>query len=138
MFRVIVAGGIALTAGAPTLAAGCGGAVAPQGGAGDAASDAFPVTGREPGADAFPMETASESDAFPTETAPAADAFPTEGPAMILDSGGGGGDSGGIDAFPTEGPALLDSGPTALDGGAPPNDAATGLPDGFPQETAQQ
>jgi hypothetical protein len=110
MFRVIVAGGIALAATTPGLVVGCGGSVSTT------ASDA----GR--GADAFPVEgPAQEPDAFPQETATELDAFPQEGPAP-LDSGFDARmrDAGGEeDAFPQEGPTLDAAFFDAGDGGFP-------------------
>jgi hypothetical protein len=109
-FRVIVLGGIAL-AGIP--AAACGGS---EEGSSDAGS--FPQEGPAPLDANFPEEGAQLYDAFPSETA------------TFID--------GGVDAqnfadgFPQEGPAMIDS-------GSPDSDVtdATGVTDGFPQETAQ-
>jgi hypothetical protein len=107
MFRVIVVGGVALTAATSPAAVGCGGATTSPANAHDAGHDA-----------GFPMETAPAPDAFPTETAQLYDAFPTEGPAVI-DTGVTGFDAFptegviGFDAFPTEGPPpLFDAGAT--------------------------
>jgi hypothetical protein len=122
MFRVVVLGGIALTA--------CGGAVT-TGASSDAGtgSDAFPQEG-PPFADAFPMETAQQVDAF----------FPTEGPdASISDTGSEAGYDAGVDSFPQEGPPPLPEASTSdgatddatVEDGA--SEAGTIL-DGFPQE----
>lgn len=110
MFRVIVAGGIALTATAPGLVVGCGGATATTAHDGGE-SDAFPIEGRPSGYDAFPQETAQ----------PIADGFPQEGPDVGIAEAG-------ADAFPQEGPP-----PPPIDAHA---DGEGGLPDGFPMETA--
>jgi hypothetical protein len=130
MFRVLVLGGIALTA--------CGGATAKSSPSGDDASsdtgtahDAFPAEGPDVtvGYDAFPQETAP----------PPPDAFPTEGPAMI--------DSSVFDAppdtsppcFPQETAIQWDGCAPIFDGGvvdattdSGPTDGGTN--DGFPQE----
>ena len=109
MFRVIVAGGVALAATTSGLVAGCGGSVSTT------ASDAGP------GADAFPTEGPALPDAFPQETAQEVDAFPLEG-APPLDSGfdarvvDAGGDE---DAFPQEGPNVDAAFFDASDGGFP-------------------
>ena len=118
MFRVIVAGGIALSTTAPGLIAGCGGSTASTLGDGGG-SDAFPAEGPAYAPDAFPQETGQQQ----------VDAFPQEGPAQfdagLVDSGGD------EDVFPQEGPnleaGLLDA---SSDG-----DAGAAI-DGFPQETA--
>jgi len=91
MFRVLVLGGIALTA--------CGGSVT------------TPSSGTDSGTgqDGFPQEGPAQPDAFPSETAQQVDAFPSEGPAYI-DAGVDSAADGGSDAFPQEGPAPLDSG----------------------------
>jgi hypothetical protein len=137
MFRVIVAGGIALTATAPGLVAGCGGSVATAADGGGA--DSFPVEG----VDAFPQETAQQVDAFPQEGPPP----PMEAglDARIVDSGAD------QDAFPHEGPNLeagffdvgvvdagvVDTGvvDTGVVDATPTGDGAA-APDGFPHETA--
>lgn len=114
MFRVIVAGGIALSAAAPGLVVGCGGSVSTTPSDGGHGADSFPVEG-----------PAQQPDAFPQETAQQADAFPQEGPAFveagvdarILDSGGD------EDVFPQEGPNIEAGFLDASDAG-------------FPQETA--
>jgi hypothetical protein len=119
MFRVIVAGGIALSAAAPGLVVGCGGSV------GTLPADAGH------GGDAFPSEGA---DAFPSETAQLVDAFPQEG----IDSSHPV-DSGGVtqDAFPSETAQLVDAfpqeGPNLEAGSA---DAGPNADAGFPSETA--
>jgi hypothetical protein len=128
MFRVIVAGGIALAGGAPALVVGCGGSVSTS------ASDAGP--------DGFPQETAGPlRDASSQDAGSDVDAFPQEGPPPPVDAGLDGhvADAGAdVDAwFPQEGPNIeagfFDTGhPETSSGGG---DAA-GLPDGFPQETA--
>ena len=109
MFRVLVLGGVALTA--------CGGAVT------------TPSSGDDSGTtqDGFPTEGPAQVDAFPSETAQQVDAFPSEGPAYVdtgvdavVDA------SADADAFPMEGPPPLDSGST---------DAVADAPC-FPQETA--
>jgi hypothetical protein len=107
MFRVIVAGGIALTATTPGLVAGCGGSTTtPTSDAGHGA-DAFPAEGPAPQADAFPQETGQQLDAFPQEGVDA----------RVVDAGGD------ADVFPQEGPNVEA-------GFVDANDA------GFPQETA--
>jgi hypothetical protein len=118
MFRVLVLGGIALTA--------CGGATVAgspsDSGTGGDAQDAFPSEGP----DAVPPIY----DAFPSEADPPAnvDAFPTEGPAII--------DSGPVyDSFPTEGPAIIDSGSGFDSGGSDVGTIDSSYPC-FPQETA--
>jgi hypothetical protein len=100
MFRVILAGGVALTATLPALAAGCGGSVGTLTDAGDAGGhgDAFPQEGPAPQPDGFPSEGFVAPDAFPQETAQLVDAFPQEGPdvGVAVDAG--------LDVFPQEGP----------------------------------
>jgi hypothetical protein len=114
MFRVIVAGGIALSATTPGLVAGCGGTTATTTSDAGHGADAFPVEGPAPQPDAFPQETGQQLDAFPQE----GPAFVEAGvDALVLDSGGD------EDVFPQEGPNI-EAG--SLDA----NDA------GFPQETA--
>jgi hypothetical protein len=82
-FRVIVLGGIALTA---VPAGACGGQTASSSDAGsgaDAADSGFPQEGPAYVDSSFPMETGMQLDTGTVEP----DAFPTEGPAMIVDSG---------------------------------------------------
>lgn len=115
MFRVIVAGGIALSATTPGLIAGCGGSVSTSSSDAGHGADGFPVEGVDASRlDAFPQETAQQPDAFPQETGQQVDAFPQEGPAFV---------DAGFDAFPQEGPNIeagfFDAGEA-----------------GFPQETA--
>jgi hypothetical protein len=114
MFRVIVAGGVALTAAGSGVIAGCGGSdttlATGDGGKGSdgSGSDGFPHEGADTGA----------QDGFPSEGFPAPDAFPSE-TAQQVDSGIH--DSGkDADAFPQEGPPPLEG----------------GLSDGFPSEAA--
>lgn len=110
MFRVIVAGGIALSATAPGVVVGCGGSTSTL------PSDAGH------GGDAFPAEGPYQGDAFPSETAQQVDAFPQEGiDASVRDTGTS------PDVFPQEGPNL-EAG--VFDTAAPDADA------GFPFETA--
>jgi hypothetical protein len=101
MFRVIVAGGIALSTAAPGLVVGCGGSVGTLADAGHG-GDAFPSEGADARqGDAFPQEGIDAShpvdsggvspDAFPSETAQLVDAFPTEGPNL---------EAGSVDAGP--------------------------------------
>jgi hypothetical protein len=130
MFRVLVLGGIALTA--------CGGATAkssPSGG-----DDASNDTGT--GNDAFPYEGPDVLvgyDVFPNETAPPPpDAFPTEGPAMI--------EASVLDAPPETSPCFPQETAVQWDGCAPIFDSGVvdattdagptdgGTNDGFPQE----
>jgi len=94
MFRVLVLGGIALTA--------CGGATVTSSADSGAPADGFPQEGPQQ-VDAFPMETAQQVDAFPAETAQQVDAFPMEGPAFI-DAGQDATQDAGQDApcFPQE------------------------------------
>ncbi|HEY8039696.1 MAG TPA: hypothetical protein VIF15_07875 [Polyangiaceae bacterium] len=103
MFRVIVAGGIALAATAPGLVAGCGGSVATTGGGDGGGTDAFPQEGPAQ-ADAFPQETGAFVDVYVESSA---DAFPQEGPPLPPDSGT---DAPlvdtGSDGFPHEGPNI--------------------------------
>jgi hypothetical protein len=115
MFRVIVAGGIALSSGAPGLVVGCGGSVSTLPSDAGHGADAFPAEGPAP----YPP------DAFPQETAQLLDAFPQEGIDASVRETGGGSDGGGPDVFPQEGPNIE----------AGIFDAA-GQPDGFPIETA--
>jgi hypothetical protein len=107
MFRVIVAGGIALSATTPGLVAGCGGSTSTTTSDAGHGADAFPVEGPAPQPDAFPQETAQLVDAFPQEGADV----------RVVDAGGD------EDVFPQEGPNIeagfLDSSEA-----------------GFPQETA--
>jgi hypothetical protein len=119
MFRVVVLGGIALTA--------CGGAVTTG-----ASSDAGT------GDDAFPQEGPLLVDASPMDTAPPPyDAFPREGPDVGPQPEAG--YDAGVDSFPQEGPPpLLDSstGDDATDD-ATVEDGATEagtILDAFPQE----
>jgi len=129
MFRVIVAGGIALSATAPGLVAGCGGSVATM--TSDGGPDSFPVEGPPSLPDAFPQETAQQVDAFPQEGPPVFEAGSDAGVDARL------GDAGGDqDAFPHEGPNL-EAGffDTSHPEASSDADAAAG-PDGFPQETA--
>jgi hypothetical protein len=91
MFRVIVAGGIALTAAAPGFVVGCGGSVpttpatASDGGHG---ADAFPAEGPAQQPDAFPQEgidtgvnvTDAGGDEKPVDAGGDEDVFPQEGP----------------------------------------------------------
>jgi hypothetical protein len=115
MFRVIVAGGIALSASAPGLVVGCGGSVSSIPSDAGHGADAFPTEGPPPLADAFPQETAMFVDT----------GFPQEG---AQDAKGPDVDAGGDeDAFPQEGPNL-EAG--SFDTSAPDADA------GFPIETA--
>jgi hypothetical protein len=117
MFRVLVLGGIALTA--------CGGATA-AGGASDSGSDgdAFPTEGPgvgliDSGPDTFPHEGVdSGRDALPVDSG--VDSFPTEGPPPPLPDG-----------FPNEGPAMIDTG-VVVDSSAMDSSPC------FPQETAIQ
>ncbi|HEY6459043.1 MAG TPA: hypothetical protein VIY73_02800 [Polyangiaceae bacterium] len=124
MFRVIVAGGVALAAAAPAAVVGCGGSVATHDG--DAG---FPQEGPPPpySPDAFPSETASFVDAFPQETGYAAEASAKDG--AVVDAG--------TDAFPQEGPSteagFFDTG--ALDAGSG-NETGADADAGFPFETA--
>jgi hypothetical protein len=74
MFRVLVLGGIALTA--------CGGTTVTSSADSGTPADGFPQEGPQQ-VDAFPTETAQQVDAFPAETAQQVDAFPMEGPAFI-------------------------------------------------------
>ena len=113
MFRVVVLGGIALTAGAVAVnAVGCGGS---DSSTGDGASDTGVAT------DSFPHEG--------TDTSVVPDSFPREGPALIdsgVDTGADAASDGArdsadatdasdgdaTDTFPTEGPPPPpDSGP---------------------------
>lgn len=111
MFRVIVAGGIALSASAPGLVVGCGGSASTPAAHDGGGSDAFPVEGPV-------ARDASGNDAFPQETAQALDGFPQEGPDVhVADAG--------LDGFPQEGPVAVDAS-SGGDGGF----------DGFPMETA--
>jgi hypothetical protein len=113
MFRVIVAGGIALSTTTPGLVAGCGGATS------------TPISDAGHDADAFPAEGPAQADAFPQETAQELDAFPQEGP-VALEAGSDArfADAGGnADAFPQEGPYFEAGSLDASDAG-------------FPQETA--
>ncbi|HEX3346045.1 MAG TPA: hypothetical protein VHS09_15785 [Polyangiaceae bacterium] len=100
MFRVIVAGGIALSASAPGLVVGCGGSVSTLPSDAGHGSDAFPQEGPPP----------YEPDAFPQETAQLVDAFPQEGiDASMLGDAGSHGDAAqdvSPDVFPQEGPNL--------------------------------
>lgn len=114
MFRVIVAGGIALSAAAPALVVGCGGSVSSLPSDAGHGGDAFPVEGPAPGPDAFPQETAQFVDAFPQEGIDAS--------VHLADAGGD------EDVFPQEGPNI-EAG-FFFDTGAPDADA------GFPFETA--
>jgi hypothetical protein len=115
MFRVIVAGGVALTAALPGVVVGCGGSIGNV--SGDAGGD------HDRAADAFPQEGPAQFDAFPQETGQQIDAFPQEG---FVEP----------DAFPQEGPAQLDAGLDA-DTGDAGADAAADADAGFPFETAQ-
>ncbi len=114
MFRVIVAGGIALSASAPGLVVGCGGSVSSLPSDAGHGADAFPTEGPAPGPDAFPQETAQLVDT----------GFPQEGLDTSVPFVDGGGDE---DAFPQEGPNF-EAG--SFDTGAPDADG------GFPIETA--
>jgi hypothetical protein len=116
MFRVIVAGGIALSATTPGLVVGCGGSTATTVGDGGGA-DGFPTEGPYYQPDAFPQETAQQMDAFPQEG--------TQFDAGLVDS------RGDEDVFPQEGPPPIDAG--SLDASSHGDAAAEA---GFPQETA--
>jgi len=124
MFRVIVAGGIALSATAPGLVAGCGGSVSTV--ANDAGPDRFPVEGpvRQ---DAGSLPETGQGDGFPQEGPPP---FEAGVDAPVLDA------AGDEDGFPHEGPNIeagffdTSQPETGLD-----NDASA-APDGFPHETA--
>jgi hypothetical protein len=122
MFRVIVVGGIALSATAPGLVAGCGGSVSSLPTDAGRGADAFPAEGPPPQqADAFfPQETAQFLDASLQKDA-------TDAGVGIKDSGGD------EDVFPQEGPNL-EAG-FFFDTGVPGTDAAA-QPDSFPFETA--
>ncbi len=122
MFRVIVAGGLALAATAPGVVVGCGGSVSSLPSDGGHGGDAFPTEGPPPQGDS----------SFPQETAQFVDAFPQEGiDASVRDTGAK--DTGGDeDVFPQEGPNL-EAG--FFDTGVPSTDAGD-QPDGFPFETA--
>ncbi len=109
-FRVIVLGGIALAA---IPATACGGSELVSSDAGS-----------------FPHEGAALLDAdFPDEGVQLDDAFPSE-TATFIDAGLDA--PSPFDGFPQEGPGMIDSGPP--DSGV---SDATGVTDGFPQETAQ-
>jgi hypothetical protein len=115
MFRVIVAGGIALSATAPGLVVGCGGSIGTLPGDGGRGADSFPSEGPPPQqADAFPQETAQQVDGFPQEGF-----YEGDTGIQVVDSGVG------PDVFPQEGPNVE----------AGSFDAA-GQPEGFPFETA--
>jgi len=123
MFRVIVAGGMALAATAPGVVVGCGGSVS-----------SLPTDGGGRGADAFPTEgpPPQQVDAFfPQETAQFVDASlqqdATDAAVDVRDSGGD------EDVFPHEGPNM-EAG-FFFDTGVPSTDAAA-QPDSFPFETA--
>jgi hypothetical protein len=118
MFRVIVAGGIALTATTPAVVAGCGGSVTTTPSDAGHGADTFPVEGPAQ-LDAFPQETAQPLDAFPQETGQPLDAFPQEGPDVGVKADAGGDE----DVFPQEGPNLEAGSVDASEAG-------------FPQETA--
>ncbi len=115
MFRVIVAGGIALTAAGSGVIAGCGGSDTTL--AGGPGRDAFPDEGFPSDGsahDAFPNEGFGGPDGFPSETAQQLDGFPQEGiDAAIHDSGKD------ADAFPQEGPPPLEAGLSDADAGFP-------------------
>jgi hypothetical protein len=125
MFRVIVAGGVALAAAAPGVVVGCGGSVQHTTHEEDSG---FPTEGPPPyeagRGDEFPAETASYVDAFPQETGYASEASVNDG--AKADAG---------DAFPQEGPSteagFFDTG--ALDAGSSTDADADA---GFPFETA--
>ncbi|HEX8795796.1 MAG TPA: hypothetical protein VF765_32825 [Polyangiaceae bacterium] len=103
MFRVLVLGGIALTA--------CGGATT------------TPGNGTDSGSDGFPQEGPAQVDAFPSETAQQVDAF------VPFDAGQDAGQDTGSDVFPTEGPAMIDSGSTDVGQDVPCFPAETALAD---------
>ena len=108
MFRVLVLGGIALTA--------CGGATTTPGSSTDSGSGTDTGTGQ----DGFPQEgPPQQPDAFPSETAQQVDAF------VPIDAG----NDVGPDAFPTEGPAMIDSGSTDAGSDVPCFPAETALAD---------
>jgi len=99
MFRVLVLGGIALTA--------CGGATTTS-----------PSGGNDSGSEGFPQEGPAQVDAFPSETAQQVDAY-------LPDAG----QDTGPDVFPTEGPAMIDSGATDVSPDVPCFPAETALAD---------
>jgi hypothetical protein len=115
MFRVLVLGGIALTA--------CGGATASTSSGTDSGTGADSGGGKDsgPGQDGFPQEGPAQVDAFPSETAQQIDS------SVGVDAG----NDTGPDGFPTEGPAMIDSG--FVDTGAA--DVGSDVPC-FPVETA--
>ena len=122
MFRVIVAGGVALTAAGSGVVAGCGGSETTITGGGDSGKGPDGVSS----GDGFPNEGFVAPDAFPQETGQQLDGFPQEGiDAAISDSGRD------ADAFPQEGPnveaGFVDSSHS---------DAGTDADAGFPFETA--
>lgn len=102
MFRVVVLGGVALTAGAVSVnAVGCSGSDSSEGGPGVA--DSFPHEGSDTAVvDSFPREGPA-----PIDSGVEADA-PNDG-ADVNDAGDARdavdvGDTGASDTFPTEGP----------------------------------
>lgn len=106
MFRVLVLGGIALTA--------CGGATT------------SPSSGTDSGSDGFPQEGPAQVDAFPQEGPPQVDAFPSE-TAQQIDASY----DAGQDAFPTEGPDVTtDSGSTDVGSDVPCFPSETAFSDG--------
>jgi hypothetical protein len=121
MFRVIVAGGVALTAAGSGVIAGCGGSATTSIG-----DSGFPQEGNAP-VDGFPQETGYAPDGFPSETA-------TQLDANVIEAGDAGGHDADADAFPQEGPNL-EAGFFDV-GHAEASADASGLPDGFPFETA--
>jgi hypothetical protein len=100
MFRVLVLGGIALTA--------CGGATTAPGSGTDSGT----------GQDGFPQEGPAQVDAFPSETAQQVDAYVPDASNDV-----------GPDVFPTEGPAMIDSGSTDAGSDVPCFPVETALAD---------